>query len=400
MNNIYLDNAATTPIDSRVFDAMLPWLRDEFGNPSSGHAHGRAARSAVEQAREHVATLIGADPAEIVFTSGGTESDNAAIHMMAHAAGHDAPVQFLTSKAEHHAVLQPFELLEKNGRHVDFIDVDMAAVPRIDRALECFAKQGAAKRCMSLMHVNNETGGILDLAAASAAAREHDCLFHSDLVQGAGKVPIDIHELGVDLASLSAHKIHGPKAAGALYVRRGMSVDPLMVGGAQERGRRGGTENLIGIVGLGEAARLAVQEMEERLAQWTAFRHETVERIGNTFPDIIVNGDRGTTLPNICSITFPATAYPVDGELITARCDLAGLSVSSGSACTAGSVIPSHVMRAIGHDDASCIATVRISYGAQTTIDNVRRGTDILVNVIQDMLELSSPSSHSRTAIP
>ncbi len=400
MKNIYLDNAATTPIDPRVFDAMLPGLRDEFGNPSSAHAHGRSARAAVEKAREHVAQLLGADASEMVFTSGGTESDNAAIHMMLGAAGGTAPVHFLTSQAEHHAIMQPLEQLEERSVRVDFIGVDSSAVPRLDHVAASFSGDEQLHRCMSLMHVNNETGGILDLQQAAAIADSHSSLIHSDMVQSAGKLPIAIHDLHVDFASLSAHKIHGPKGAGALYIRKGMSVDPMMVGGSQERGRRGGTENLIGIIGLGEAARLAVLEMDERHQRWSTLKMFTTERLGNVFPDIVINGDGDAALPNICSVTFPADAYPMDGELITARCDLSGLSVSSGSACTAGSVIPSHVMKAIGHDDASSISTVRLSYGAQTTEDEVRRGVEVLIEVIQDMLDRSSPLSHSRTAMP
>jgi cysteine desulfurase len=220
------------------------------------------------------------------------------------------------------------------------------------------------------------------------------------MVQSAGKIPIHIHDHHIHFASLSAHKIHGPKGVGALYVKSGTDVIAWMTGGSQERGRRGGTENLIGIVGLGEAARLALLEMNERLERWREYSRECRSLLQSAFGHVIINGEEGSTLPNICSISFPAEHYPIDGEMLTVQCDLSGLSVSSGSACTAGSIIPSHVMKAIGHDDATSVATVRLSFGAQTTIEDVRSGTGILVKVVQEMLERSNPRSHSRIAMP
>jgi len=402
VKSIYLDNAATTPLDRRVFEAMLPWLRDEYGNPSSIHAAGRRAKIAIERARSHVAALIGADASEIVFTSGGTESDNTAILKTAALSGSDATdgsrgAHFISSQAEHQAVLKPLEHRTTLRDTVAWLPVNDAAIPQ----LETFSTHvGPATRLCSLMHVNNETGGILPLEEAANTARTHGVTFHSDMVQSAGKLAVDIHELGVDYASLSAHKLHGPKGTGALYVRGGMDLDVLMLGGAQERARRGGTENVAGIVGFGEAARLAVLERRERLQRWRDFRVEAVSLLRDAFEHLLVNGDGEEVLPSILSVSFPAAHYEIDGEMLPVRCDLAGLAISSGSACTAGSVAPSHVMRAIGHGERTAGASVRLSFGGMTTGDDVRRGTEILIRVVQEMAGPSSRRSHSRMIMP
>ena len=403
MQSVYLDNAATTPLDRRVFDVMLPWLRDEYGNPSSIHGHGRRAKIAIERARAHVAMLIGADPSEIVFTSGGTESDNTAISMATGAAGirpgngNGRGAHYITSPAEHQAVLKPLAHREHMRDVVAWLPVDRAAVPELD---SFSAHVGPETRLCSLMHVNNETGGILPLKSAAASARAHDIAFHTDMVQSAGKLAVDIHDLDVDFASLSAHKIHGPKGTGALYVRGGVDVDALLLGGAQERARRGGTENVAGIVAFGEAARLAILERSERLQHWQEFRAKAVSLLRDAFEHIIINGDGEEVLPSILSVSFPSSQYDIDGEMLPVRCDLAGLAISSGSACTAGSVAPSHVMRAIGHDERTAGASVRLSFGGTTTGDEVRRGTEILIRVVQEMAGPSSRRSHSRMTIP
>ncbi|MBN1447455.1 MAG: cysteine desulfurase [Bacteroidetes bacterium] len=395
---MYLDNAATTPVDPRVFDAMLPWLREEYGNPSSVHAHGRRARIAVEKAREHVSALIGADPAEIVFTSGGTESDNSAISMaLAGVKNDDSGILCITSPAEHHAVLQPLESLRRTERDIAFLPVDSAAVPILDTLDE---HVGPNTRLLSLMHVNNETGGILQLTAAASSAFAHDLQFHVDMVQSAGKVNINVRDLQIDLAALSAHKLHGPKGVGALFIRSGHEVEPLLIGGAQERGRRGGTENVTGIVGFGEAARLALIEREERLQRWKEMRSSAVDLLRDAFEHLVINGGEDDVLANILSVSFPSEVYPLDGEMLPTLCDLNGLSVSSGSACTAGSVASSHVMRAIGHSEETAAASVRLSFGAMTTKEEVEEGTRILIRVAQEMVDPSNRRSHSRMTIP
>mgnify|MGYP000619215106 CR=1 FL=1 len=384
MRRIYLDNAATTPLLPQVVDAMLPWLREQHGNPSSAHAHGRAARVAVERAREHVAAMIGADPREIIFTAGGTESDNTALHMALHAHTDISKLHVISSAAEHHAVHMPIEALGRGGAAVGLLPVDAAGVARSERITEMIRPETVL---CSLMHINNETGGILPLEEVGVLLRPHDVLFHSDIVQSAGKLPIDIHAAQVDFAAMSAHKIHGPKGIGALYVRSGLDAEAFIVGGGQERGRRGGTENVAGIVAYGEAARLAVEERDERLARWKDYRARFRACLLDAFPRLHVNEvTEDTVLANILSVSFPADVYSVDGAALLMNCDLAGVSVSGGSACASGSVQASHVMRAIGHDDATGAATLRISFGATTTQEDVDEGCQRVLNVLGDML--------------
>lgn len=379
---IYLDHAATTRVDPRVLEVMLPFLQDSFGNPSSVHAAGRHARAAIERAREEVAALIGASPAEIIFTSGGTESDNAAVRLGLVLAG-DGKNEIITSPAEHHAVLSSCEVEEHNGSVVHLLPVDNAAVPDID-AIDALV--GRSTALCSLMHVNNETGGILSLEAAAEKLRHHGVLFHCDAVQSGGKLPIDVRRISVDLLSLSAHKIHGPKGVGALFVRGGHRIPSLQHGGGQERGRRGGTENIAGIVGFGAAARLAREEMTQRSDRWRQLRATAEDLLENAFPSIRFNGRGAAVLPNIVSVTFPTAHYPLDGGAVLMNCDMAGLAVSGGSACTAGSIEPSHVIRAIGHADAETAATVRISFGAETTAEELREGLEILIREVRNML--------------
>ncbi|MDX9760178.1 MAG: cysteine desulfurase family protein [Bacteroidota bacterium] len=379
---MYLDHAATTPVDPRVLEAMLPFLREDFGNPSSAHAHGRRVRAAIEHARGQVAALIGAVPAEIIFTSGGTESDNASVRIGC-ALARDAQREIITSPAEHHAVLAACEAREARGFVSHFLPVDAAAVP-LTEALEERAGPGTA--LVSLMHVNNETGGILPLADIAALLRSRGVCFHTDAVQSAGKMPIDVHDLGVDLLSCSAHKIHGPKGVGALYVRGGLRVPSLQLGGGQERGRRGGTENVTGIVGFGAAAEFALAEMRQRMQRWTQLRHDAEQALAEAFPALRFNGRGDRVQPNILSVTFPADAYPLDGGALLMNCDMAGLAVSGGSACTAGSIEPSHVIRAIGHADAEHAATIRMSFGSETTAADVHAGVEILIREVKTML--------------
>jgi cysteine desulfurase len=317
-----------------------------------------------------------------VFTSGGTESDNAAVRLgLAMTDGNRNEI--ITSPAEHHAVLSACELEAKRGAAIRMLPVNEAAIPDIE-AID--AMVGPRTALCTLMHVNNETGGILPLDTAAARLKEHDVLFHTDAVQSAGKLPIDVRRTPVDLLSLSAHKIHGPKGVGALFVRSGHRIESLQHGGGQERGRRGGTENVAGIVGFGAAARLALSEMETRMAHWRSLRDMTERRLAAVFPDIRFNGRSERVLPNILSVSFPASLYPLDGGALLMNCDMAGLAVSGGSACTAGSIEPSHVIRAIGHEDAETAATVRISFGAWTEPLEVDHGLDLLIATVQEML--------------
>jgi cysteine desulfurase len=305
--------------------------------------------------------------------------------------------EIITSRAEHQAVLSACNQEEERGASLRYLPVDAAAVPDVS-LLD--STVGAHTALCSLMHVNNETGGILPLVDAARSLNRHNILFHSDAVQSAGKLPINVREIGVDFLSLSAHKIHGPKGVGALFIRNGLRVGQLQYGGGQERGRRGGTENVASVIGFGAAARFAGEEMESRRGHWLILRAMVLELLSAALPDIHVNGGGESTLPNIVSVTLPSSRYELDGGMILMNCDIAGLAISSGSACSAGSIEPSHVIRAIGRDDAETAATLRISFGAFTTEAEVREGIARLIRVVQDMSARSNPPSHSRITIP
>ncbi len=393
---IYLDHAATTPVDPRVREAMLPFLGEQYGNPSSIHGPGRVVKAAIEHAREQVAALINATPGDIVFTSGGTESDNEAIRLAMELAG-AGQNEIITSPAEHHAVLSACMQEGRRGAVTRLLSVTGAAVPDIG---ELESMIGPRTALCTLMHVNNETGGILPLAETVELLQRHEVLSHCDAVQSGGKLALDVRAVPVDFLSLSAHKIHGPKGVGALYVRKGLRVGQLQFGGGQERGRRGGTENVASIVGFGTAAALAREEMPDRMARWRSLRSEAVAMLNAALPSLHFNGGDEATLPNILSVTLPSEYYDIEGGALLMNCDLAGLAISSGSACAAGSIEPSHVIRAIGREDAETAATVRISFGGHTAAEEMREGIGIFIRVVQEMLARSNPRSHSRITIP
>ena len=394
MTELYLDNASTTPLDPAVFEAMLPFLREEYGNPSSIHRFGRRARVAVEEAREHVAALFDADLSEIVFTSGGTEADNAALHAAWRIAGTKGRSRVLSSQAEHQAVLRSIEHLGRDGAESVFVPVTARASVHVDAAIDSMDETLALA---AFMHVNNETGGINPIARLSEAAKERGAMFHTDAVQSAGKLPLSSKAIPYDFAAASAHKLHGPKGIGALFVRRGIDFAPFIAGGAQERGRRGGTESVAVIVGFGAAARLALEQREERLARWSLLRDALLCTIRELHPACVVNGDDADALPSIVSVSFPSQAFPLDGEALVMQLDIEGVAVSSGSACTAGSIEASHVMRAIGHDRATSEATIRFSFGASTSLDDVMKGAAAVNAVVSRMLQAGGTS---RSAMP
>jgi cysteine desulfurase len=373
---IYLDSAATTALDPRVLEAMLPYLGERFGNPSSVHGKGREAKVALELAREHVAALIGGHPAEIIFTSGGTEADNFALRI----ALEDVQGRHIvTSSVEHEAILKPLQWYHDHGYEVTFLP------PGPDGTV-AFADVERAVRedtvLISLMHANNETGSLHPIDEIAGLANERGILFHTDAVQSAGKIPVDARTIPFAFASLSAHKIHGPKGIGALYARTGREISPFIRGGAQERGRRGGTENTAAAVGFGEAARLALSERDERMQRWrdlgALFRDEALAR----FPHALINTAEDA-VPTIMSVSFPYTVYGMDGEALLLNMDLDGVAVSSGSACTAGSIEPSHVMLAIGHDLETAKSTLRFSFGKDTTRDELMTSFDTLQAIVQ-----------------
>ena len=381
MRRVYLDHAATTPLDARVFEAMVPYLTEHYGNASSVHALGRKARFVVEECREEVAALLGAEAGEIVFTSGGTEADNLAIKGVLFGSGRG----LVTSAAEHEAVLRAAETLEAQGQPVQFLTpqpTGAVALEAVDAAL------GEGVGLVSLMHANNEVGTLTPLRDIAALCRQRSIPLHTDAVQTAGLFRLDVDDLGVDLLALSAHKFYGPKGVGALYVRGGVEVHPLVEGGAQERRRRGGTENVAGIVGLTRALSLAHAEAEVRLAHLTALRDQLVAAVQQALGDHVVFNTplEGATAPHIVNLSFPPyDGQALDGEMLLLNLDMAGVMVSAGSACTSGALEPSHVLLALGRDRATASAAVRFSLGKDTTEADVNYAVDQLAGIVRRM---------------
>ena len=382
MRRIYLDHTATTPLDPRVMDAMRPCFSGTFGNASSVHSYGRDSRELLERARGIIAEGVGAEPAEIFFTSGGTEADNLAIFGVMSAAREREGI--VTSRAEHHAVLEPCRYLAGKGKEVSFLPVDPYGAVDIDALRR---QVGGGTALVSIMHANNETGTISDIQSIAGIAHQAGALFHSDAVQSAGKLPLDVRGLGVDLMTLSAHKMYGPKGIGALFVRRGVPVDPMLHGGGQERGRRPGTENVPLAVGFAEAFRFALQEREEESSRLRSLRDSLELRIREAFPEVLVNGDRAERLPHILNISFPGELFPIEGDMLVMNMDLEGIAVTSGSACTSGSLDPSHVILAMGRDEKTAKATLRFSFGKGNTMDDVGYVAEKLNVVIRRMLK-------------
>jgi cysteine desulfurase len=368
MRRIYLDHAATTPLDPRVREAMRPFFEETFGNPSSVHREGQQARAALEQSRATIARALGAEPGEVVFTSGGTESDNLAIGGVYRALRKQGRGHIVTAAAEHHAVLDCVEALRADGAGVTILPVDRGG--RV--APEAVGAAVSERTCLvSVMHANNEVGTITDLASIAAVAHRAGALFHTDAVQSFGKVKVDVDALGVDLASVSAHKIYGPKGIGALYVRSGTALERLFHGGGQERGRRPGTENGAFAAGFARAAEISLEEMEKEGARLRAMRDALEASLRGQFPDILVNGDAGERLPNLLNVSLGFPPFAAAGETLVLSMDLEGIALSSGSACSSGSVQPSHVLRAMGRDQAVAKASLRFSFGRSSSEEDV-----------------------------
>jgi cysteine desulfurase len=382
MDRIYLDHAATTPVDPRVLEAMEPYFSGIFGNASSVHAAGREAKAALEAARATIARSIGAQPAELVFTSGGTESDNVAIAGVLRAAVADGRRGIVTAAAEHHAVLSPCEQYGRSGHPVSVLPVNTCGV--VEREVLHFALQ---KRplLVSLMYGNNEVGALAPIHDIAALVHADGALLHSDAVQCLGKVRVDVNELGVDLMSLTAHKLYGPKGIGALYIRNGTPWSPVLFGGGQERGRRPGTENVALAVGFAKAVELAVSAMPEEHVRLSSMRDGLEGRIKELLGGVLVNSASAERLPNILNISFDSALVPMQGEMLIVNLDLAGISASSGSACTSGSVQPSHVLTAMGRDAATAAASVRFSFGKMNQPEDVERVAVALEDIVARM---------------
>ena len=375
---VYADFHATTPLDPEVLAAMRPWLEGISGNPSSTHGPGRAAREAVETARAEVAAALGAEPAEIVFTSGGTEADNLAVRGGARAARESDPARtrVLFTAAEHAAVREAALSLRADGFDPVELPVDSRGVPA-EEALAAASRTETA--LVSVILANNETGVVFDtLASFVAAARAHGAVVHTDAVQAVGKIPVSVRTLGVDLLALTAHKFCGPKGAGALFVRKGVRLQPLAAGGGQERGRRGGTENVAGIVGLGAAIRLASARLSSEAARLAGLRDRFEAGLLARVPGARIHAANGSRLPTATSAVFPGT----EAETLVAALDLDGIAVSAGSACHAGTTSPSRVLLALGLSPAEARATLRFSFGRGSCQEDIDRLLEAVPRVV------------------
>jgi cysteine desulfurase len=379
---IYLDHNATTPPAAEVVDRMAAALREQFGNPSSVHHFGQMAKSALDEARSATAALVGGDPSEIVFTSGGTESDNFAIRGVAEALEVTGRKHLITTAIEHEAVLNTLKALTRRGWKTTLLPVDQSGIVSPD-ALEGALSDDTA--LVSVMHANNEIGTIQPVAQLARIAKARGAVFHTDAVQTAGKIPVDVKALGVDLLSLSAHKFYGPKGAGALWIRRGVRLQAPMTGGKQERGRRAGTENVAGIIGLGAAARLALNKMVAEADRLAPLRDRLEEGILKVVNGTAVNGTRSPRVPNTTNISFDR----VEAESLLIALDLAGIAVSTGSACSSGTLEPSHVLKAMGFPAHRTQNSIRFSLGAANTEADIQRVIEVLPGVVEKLRNLT-----------
>ncbi len=380
MTRIYLDHNATTPVAPPVADAMTSALRTVFGNPSSVHAYGQEAKTALDEARSAVARLIGAEPTEIVLTSGGSESDNLAIRGVAEAA--PGRRHLVAGAIEHEAVLRTLKALDGKGRPATLVGVDERGVITADRLAEALTDETAL---VSVMHANNEIGTIQPVAELAALARERGALVHTDAVQSVGKVPVDVRDLGVDLLSLSGHKFNGPKGAGALWIRRGTRLHAQLTGGRQERNRRAGTENLPAIVGLGAAARRLLAARGKGADEATALRDRLEAGILAEVPGTAVNGGTAPRVGNTSNISF----HGVEAESLLIALDLEGIAVSTGSACSSGTLEPSHVLRAMGLSPHRTQSSIRFSLGLGNTAAEVDRVVEVLPRLVDRLRALT-----------
>ncbi|MDD7216524.1 MAG: cysteine desulfurase NifS [Firmicutes bacterium] len=381
MRNVYLDYSATTPVKEEVLKEMIPYFTEKFGNPSSLYDKGLEARDAVTHAREQVAALINADPGEIFFTAGGTEADNWAVFGAADKLKEKGN-HIITTKIEHHAMLHSCAFLEKHGFDVTYLDIDKDGRVDLQQLKDSITDKTIL---ISVMMVNNEIGTVQPIKEIGKIAKEHKILFHTDAVQALGNVPIDVKDMGIDLMSMSSHKIYGPKGEGALFIRKGVRISNYLHGGAQEAGRRAGTENLTGIVGFGKAAELARVHFDEHVKHSSTLRDYLVERILNEIPDTTLNGTMEERHPGNANITFKY----IEGESILLLLNQFGISVSTGSACSSKSLEPSHVLVALGVPVEMIHGTVRFTVGDFTTKEDIDYVVDCLKQVVIRLRELS-----------
>jgi cysteine desulfurase len=398
MKRVYLDHNATTPVEPEVLDSMLPFLSTEFGNAASIHTFGQKARAAVETAREQVAALIGARPQEIVFTSGGTEADNHAVFGVTQSLAAarrrsddvDLSKHVITTAIEHEAVLNTSQALGKQDVNVTYLPVNEQGVVAPEAVRQALRQETVL---ITVMHANNELGTVQPLEEIGRVAADADVYFHTDAVQSAGKVPIDVNTLRLDLLSLSGHKFYGPKGIGALYIRGGTRLQQLLYGGHHQRGFRPGTENVAGIVGMGKAAELAKRGLAEDTARISALRDRLERGLLSSVPHSRTNGARAARTPNTTNITFPG----IEGEALVIALDLKGLACSTGAACSSGAVEPSHVLTAIGLSSDEARASLRFSLGRHTTAAEIDFALQVIPAAVEQLRELS-PSYRKESA--
>jgi cysteine desulfurase len=380
MNTVYLDNNATTPVAPEVLEEMLPYLKEFYGNPSSMHTFGGQLHRKIEEARFKVAQLIGAETEEIIFTSGGTESNNTAIMSAVESLPNKRHI--ITTRVEHPAVLNFCKHLARKGFRVTFLPVNNYGQLNVDELLKVIDEDTAL---VSIMYANNEVGVIFPIQEIADILKERRILFHSDAVQAVGKIPIDLKKLPVDMLSLSGHKLHAAKGVGALYVRKGTRFYPYIIGGHQERGRRAGTENVASIIGIGKACELASKNIDEEVAYLTRLRDKLENALLKSCPDVRINGDTHNRLPNTTNISFEY----VEGEAILLRLNEYVICASSGSACTSGSLEPSHVLRAMGVPFTAIHGSIRFSLSRYNTEEEIDKVIEIMPKIINDLRLLS-----------
>lgn len=389
MKQVYLDNSATTPIDPRVKSAILPYLEDQFGNPSSVHSAGQHVRATVEEAREKVAALIGARADEIFFTSGGTEADNWSIKGTAWAK-RDKGNHIITSSIEHHAVIESCHYLSKHGFDITLLPVDDYGLVDPEEVKRAITDKTIL---ISVMHANNEIGTIQPVAEIGRIAREGGILFHVDAVQTAGHLPVNVAGMNVDLLSISGHKLYGPKGIGALYIKKGVRIDSLLSGGSQERGKRPGTENVPGIIGFGKAAEIALEDMGAEAGRLTVLRDKLAAELQTRIPDTHLNGHPTQRLPNNVNISFKY----VEGESLVLNLDFDGIYASTGSACSSSSLEPSHVLLACGLIAEEAHGSLRFSLGKFTEAEDIDKVIEVLPGIVKKLRAMSplAPSTSS-----
>jgi len=376
---IYLDNAASTKIHDDVLDSMIPYLKEQYGNPSSIHRYGRLTRKAIEKARKQIAFLINADPSEILITSGGTESNNTALNGIAMK---KPSSHIITSSIEHDAILEPCKKLSKNGFDVDYVSVDNFGM--VDPA-NIENKITEKTSIVSIMFGNNEVGTIQPISKIAKICNSHNVVFHTDAVQAIGKIPIDVKELGVDLLSISSHKLYGPKGIGALYIKNGIDIDPVILGGGQEDGLRSGTENVANIVGFGKACEIAKERLAENISHMNKLRTSLIEKIHNEIPKVTLNGHPQSRLPNNAHFTF----LGINGEDLIIKLDEYGIAASTGSACSVNTQKASHVLESMGFSLEQITGSLRLTVGIFNDEKEITQTVDVLKKIVQELRSVS-----------